>query len=38
MAARQELQQVAKKLAKQVQNIWWGNKSTVGLLNDDLNG
>lgn len=32
MAARQEVQQVAKKLAKQVQNIWGHNKHPAGLF------
>lgn len=32
MAARQELQQVAKKLAKQVQDTWRHNKPSAGLF------
>lgn len=32
MAARQEVQQVAKKLAKQVQNTWVHNKNRAVLF------
>lgn len=36
MAARQELQQVAKKLAKQVQNTWRHNKPSAEFFKDQM--